>query len=318
MGPSSFRSGASGGVAILPVNPWRRYGGLALSAALLGWGAWRLAPRRVDARFPRKEMEHLPQAELVRRLEAATERLVANPQDMQALLDAGILHFQRGRSSYPDAINALEEARKLGVLDSRVFYYLGVMYQEEGLYPFAMTEYRRFLRHHPKDRETRLLLAKLLYQSGDYVQAAALYQGLRADFPRDPLVQEHLALSLWALERREEAAELFRSLGEHGETEGRRSHFHLGRMAVEGKEHQKAADHFAFVLPLEGRAELGIPKESVYAAVAANCERLDRPEQAKRHWEQVLRHNPQNARAKAALKSLSLSLRKSQARKKKR
>mgnify|MGYP001247187271 CR=1 FL=1 len=46
---------------------------------------------------------------------AAMDRLEINPEDLQALVEAGTQHFLKGASYYRVAINELEEARRLFV-----------------------------------------------------------------------------------------------------------------------------------------------------------------------------------------------------------
>src|SRR5581483_7003288 len=109
---------------------------------------------------------------------------------------------------YPDAINELHDAWNGGSPDVRIFYYSGVMYQQLGLYPKAIEQYQRFLRNRPDDAEVRLLMAKLLYQSGrkeDIDEATAQYQQLRKRLPRNPIVAENLALCLKSAKRFDEA-----------------------------------------------------------------------------------------------------------------
>src|SRR5581483_7669885 len=102
----------------------------ALGAAFL-FAVWLAA--RPSASFTRRKIDFPAPPKLDAAIAAAQERLKADPQDLPALVELGTLHFQKGKDSYPDAINELEEARDLGALDARVFYCLGVMYQEVGL-----------------------------------------------------------------------------------------------------------------------------------------------------------------------------------------
>ena len=141
---------------------------------------------------------------------AAQERLKANPQDIAALVELGTLKFEKGRDSYVEAIGDLEEARDLGALDARIFYCLGIMYQEEGLFPFALTEYKRFLRHYPEDKEVRMLTAKLYYKMGLFSEAVNEYDRLKFQDPSDPLIEENLGMSLWGRQAHRPCLRLFR------------------------------------------------------------------------------------------------------------
>lgn len=282
---------------------------LLLAAAAAGT-LWHLATRSRGEGFPRREADFVRPEELDRRLEELLQTLKKDPQDIRALAESGMLLFQKGKDHYPEAINALEEARRLGALDARLFYYLGVMYQEEGLYPFAVAEYQKFLRHFPEDREVRMLAGKLFYQAGQFEDSLAQYRWLARRMPDDPLLRENEALSLWALKRATEAAAAFEVLASRPDPASWRAHFYLGEMAAAAGERKGALRHYALVPPLE-REEVGITPVMVHAAAAANYEKLKLLKPAKEHWEEVLRHDPAHARAKTALKALQAALRKS-------
>src|SRR4029079_9664924 len=120
-------------------------------------------------------------------ISTAQDRLKANPQDISALVELGTLLFEKGKDSYVDAINDLEEALDLGALDPRIFYCLGIMYQEEGLYPFALTDYKDVMHHAPEDKEVRMLTAKLYYRMGLFNEAVGEYERLKFSDPSDPI-----------------------------------------------------------------------------------------------------------------------------------
>ena len=136
--------------------------------------------------LPRRHAEFPSPPQVASQIAAAQERLKANPQDIAALVELGTLKFEKGRDSYVEAIGDLEEARDLGALDARIFYCLGIMYQEEGLFPFALTEYKRFLRHYPEDKEVRMLTAKLYYKMGLFSEAVNEYDRLKF---QDPVIR---------------------------------------------------------------------------------------------------------------------------------
>jgi Flp pilus assembly protein TadD len=273
---------------------------LLIAAVALGGGLWWALSSRDP--FPRpRENAKPPQVEAA--LERVQERLREDPQDIEALVEFGTLSFERGRDFYPDAVNALEEARDLGALDARVFYCLGVMYQELGLYPFAVTEYRRFLRNHSKDKEVRLRLAKLLYRNGSFQEAVSEYERLKYDSPGDKLIEENLGLSLWSAKSPERASEVFSGLKAAGGEIARRADYYLGQLALERGEHALAAEHLQGVKPEE--AELGLPPEQVYAALGAALQKLDRVDEAKEAWNAVLRLVPGDTKATAALRQLN-------------
>ncbi len=275
---------------------------LAISA-LAGVLLWGLAGRSGDNSFPRRDFQFLPAPALEAQLKATLERLESNPEDIRALVEAGRLHFQKGKEFYPVAINELEEARRLGSTSPQIFYYLGVMYQEEGLYPYAVASYQRFLRNVPEDRETRLLLAKLLYQNGRFEEAAEHYR-LLLRRRSDPVVEENLALSLVGAKRAGEAAEILEKLSERPAWR-RRAHFHLGQMALESQDWERAREHFERVKPVDGAPDLeGLSPLVVHNAMATVYDKLKVTALAQSHWEEILKLDPKHAKAKAALRAI--------------
>jgi tetratricopeptide (TPR) repeat protein len=227
---------------------------------------------------------------------SAETRLKENPQDINALVQLGVLHFEKGKDSYIDAINELEEARDLGALDTRVFYCLGIMYQDAGLYSFALEEYKRFLRNHPEDKEVRLLTAKLLYQQSKFSDAVEEYERLKYHFPKDPLIEENLGLSLWGAKQYDQALESFKALKGFGEEPAQRAELYLGQVELEREQFQSAVEHF--------KAVVGYEPAKVAAGLGAAYKSLKMPDESREAWKKVLELVPDDAKAKAALKDL--------------
>jgi tetratricopeptide (TPR) repeat protein len=252
---------------------------------------------------PRADFPVRPQIEAA--IAAAQVRLSANPQDLTALVELGMLHFENGASTYPDAVNELEEARRLGSLDSRIFYCLGVMYQELGLYPFALEEYQRHLRNSPDDKEVRLLVAKLYYRQGDFSAAVKEYERLQYHDPNDPLILENLGLSLWGAKLSDRARRCFEDLIKAGGLPARRAQFYLGQMAFEAGRYGEAQRLMQGSLPADSEPDFGIPKDRMHAAVAMAWQKLDRPDEARDAWQRVLKFAPHDAKAQAALRDLN-------------
>ena len=173
------------------------------------------------------------------RLARLDERIRGNPNDIQALLEAGTLRFQKGQSGYIDAINNFETARSRGAADVRIFYCLGRMYQAVGLYDFAMEEYRRFLNNRPDDFEVRMLAAKLLFASGKYPEAVREYEVLSEAHRNNMMVLENLALSRW--KSGQDPKRTLDKLGGLGPEAAFRARYISGRMAFENKDYASAA-----------------------------------------------------------------------------
>jgi tetratricopeptide (TPR) repeat protein len=271
----------------------------ALLCALICFGLMR--PSRPSR--PRPESLSRPQIEAA--IAAVQVRLSANPQDIAALVELGMLHFESGAPAYPDAVNEFEEARRLGSLDSRLFYCLGVMYQELGLYPFALEEYQKHLRNFPEDKEVRMLAAKLCYRQGDYETAVKEYERLRYRDPKDPLITENLGLSLWGAKLTDRAVECFQALKAAGGLPARRAQFYLGQMAFEAGRFQEALDLMQRSLPAANEPDFGLPKDRMCAAVAMAWQKLGRPAEARDAWQGVLKLTPNDAKALAALRDLN-------------
>ncbi|MFA6003578.1 MAG: tetratricopeptide repeat protein [Elusimicrobiota bacterium] len=257
-------------------------------------------------RMPRPSLELSARPRIDAAIAAAQERLKSNPQDIAALVELGSLHFEKGPDAYPDAINELEDARRLGALDVRIFYCLGVMYQELALYPFALEEYQRYLRNQPEDKEVRMLAAKLYFRQGDFAAAINEFERLKFSDPDDALVCENLGLSLLEAKLLDRAVENFKQVQAEGGLPARRAAFYLGRIAFEQGRFQEAYDMMQGSLPREGEpSDFGIPFDRMYAALALTLQKLNRPEEAKEAWNRVLKLIPKDAKALAALKELN-------------
>lgn len=252
-----------------------------------------------DKPIPRRSAVPPSPAQLASRIAAAQERLKENPQDISALVELGTSRFEKGPEAYVEAISDLEEARDLGALDPRLFYCLGVMYQEEGLYPFALTEYKRFLRHYPEDKEVRMLTAKLYYKMGLFTEAIGEYERLKFQHPDDPLIEENLGMSLWGGKSLERAVGSFTALKAHGGDYTRRAEFYLGQIALDAGKFQDAYDRFSAA----GREALpGLEPHRLPAGLATAAQKLGKWEEARDAWEEAVKAAPGDAKAAAALR----------------
>lgn len=271
----------------------------ALLCALIYFGLIRPSyPVRPRAEFP-------PRPRLDAAIAAAGVRLASNPDDLTALVELGMLHFEKGPPSYLEAVNELEDARRLGSLDPRIFYALGVMYQELGLYPFALEEIHRHLRNFPGDKEARMSAAKLHYRQGDFPAAVKEYERLRYHDPGDPLVNENLGLSLWGAKLTARAAECFEALQAAGGLPGRRARFYLGQIAYEAGRYADAQRLIGASLPDDAEPDFGISKDRMHAAMAMAWQKLNKPDEARESWRKVLKLSPGDAKAQAALRELN-------------
>ena len=207
---------------------------IALAALYIFTG--RGAPSTAD--FPRSAADFMQASKAEHRLLELHNRLAAAPDDMQALAESGRLKYQLGPSRYIEAIADLERARSLGLADVRTFYYLGVMYQAEGLYDFAAQEYRKFLNNNPGDFEARMLLAKLCYSSGDFPCAVREYETLLNARGNDAVLLENLVLARW--KNNEEYSAALGKLRAAGAEGAFLADYSEGRINYELKDYAKA------------------------------------------------------------------------------
>ncbi len=298
-------------VRVKPVRaPWN-LGGLAwldvktvtwaasIAIVILFGGLWFFLREKPMPR-PRADFPAPPR--LNGQIAAAQERLKTDPQDISALVELGTLLFEKGKDSYIEAMGNLEEARELGALDPRIFYCLGIMYQEEGLLPFALTEYKRFLRHYPEDKEVRMLAAKLYYRMGLFQDAVQEYERLKFQDPGDALIEENLGLSLWGAKSIDRATASFTTLKATGGDFSRRADFYLGQIALEAGKFQEAYDHFTRV----GETALpGLEPQRAPTGLAMAAQKLGKWEEAQKAWETALRAAPGDAKATAALREVT-------------
>ena len=277
---------------------------VAMAGVAVGALYWTFHDR--DGFFPRHQVDFPAPPKINAALTSAEARLKENPQDIAALIQLGMLHFEKGKESYIEAINELEEARDLGALDSRIFYCLGTMYQEMGLYPFALDEYKRFLRNHPEDKEVRLLLAKLLYQQKRFPEAVAEYERLKYHFPKDQTVEENLGLSLWGVKSIDRAVESFNLMKGFGPEAAKRAEFYLAQIAFEQGQFQPAVDHLLAALPDESlNQDIGLPPQQLYAALGTAYQKLKRNDESRQAWEKALHYAPGDSDAQKAIRDLN-------------
>jgi len=114
--------------------------------------------------------------------------LATHPDDFNAWADLAVACYQKGPDAYAEGLNALDRARKLGATGEALFWYAGVMFQGVGLPQYAMVELERYLRHYPDHREARARLANLYLQNKQNDDAWKLYQELRKETPKDPVI----------------------------------------------------------------------------------------------------------------------------------
>ena len=169
----------------------------AAAAMLISIMIWRGCKASPESYFPRKQSDFLTEKKLNRNLAELESSLKNKPGDIRLLFNKGLLIFQKGENYYPEAIVALEKARSSGVMDARIFYYLGFMYQQKGLYNYAELEYKRFLFNYPDDYDASMLLGKALYSQKKYQEASNIYSELLKKHKKDTILLTNAVFALW-------------------------------------------------------------------------------------------------------------------------
>ncbi|MDQ7773601.1 MAG: hypothetical protein RDU13_08765 [Elusimicrobiales bacterium] len=234
-----------------------------------------------------------------KRLARAEARIASDPSDIKALYESGQLKFLKGPAFYAAAAADFERAREGGLLEPKLFYYLGAVYQGLGLYDFAGDEYRRYLNNRPGDLETRLSLAKIAYLKGDYAAAESMYADLAAERPRDPLVLENQALAAW--KNGGAWAEPLAALRGLGERAAGRADLAEGLIAHGSGDHARAAEllSLAAASPAAG-ADLA----DIWRRLADSRRRVNDEAGAMAALRELLRLEPGDKEASARLSSL--------------
>lgn len=283
-------------------RPFQALAVIAVSAALAV--LCHRAGLHAAVRFPARPGDALSGPALESAIARAFARLAADPDDLRSRVELAVLYTHKGGPFAVDAINELERARELGASDPSLPFYLGVLYQGQGLYPFAVREYQRFLRNRPEHRDAQLLLAKILYQTGRYGEAVTRYRKLRESHPRDPLILENLGLSLLGARELGSAREAFEALRDFESDKGRRAWYYLGNTYLQAGNHKAALQSYARALP-PGSAEVtGLMPAQVHAGMALACEGMGRADLALRYWQRVLSSDPASLEARARLLDL--------------
>lgn len=259
--------------------------------------------------FPRSPSEFLPLRQLEEGLSQARSRLNGNPGDVKALVETGMLEFQRGEQGYISAIRSFEKARELGALDPRMFYYLGVMYQAEGLYDYAAREYLRFLNNRPGDFEARMLLAKLYYRAGRFPEAISEYELLLDKNPRDVTVLENLALSQW--KKGVPCDSTLEKMRKLGAGPAQRAAYCQGKIAFESGKYSQAVEYLQGITAEGSVADPSVDAADARRMLARSYTSLKLTDFAVAAWNRVLKLSPDDEEARTALSKLNRTLKSS-------
>ncbi len=165
------------------MNPvFRRSIVVALALGLIVFFAQRLLNNQF---FPRLNEPPPSESKLRSLLKNKEEDLSKNPNDLESLVDRGVVYYWMGPDHYADALNSLNAARKGGAFDERIFYYSGVLYENISLFEEAQRQYERFLNHEPDDHEIRLRLARLLFRMDKWDESISRYLSMIEENGKD-------------------------------------------------------------------------------------------------------------------------------------
>lgn len=165
---------------------WLVAGGLGLALALV-----MLARRGGPALLVNADQFGPPEV-LDRTLTEARERLKDHPDDLEAQVAVAVAAYQKGRESYPAALNAVHRAFRLGATDHRLFFYAGTMYDALGLHAQAAEELEKFLRHQPRHEIANLRLGSVYYHLKRLEDATDRLETAYRTNPRNPVTLANL------------------------------------------------------------------------------------------------------------------------------
>ncbi|MBI5574542.1 MAG: tetratricopeptide repeat protein [Elusimicrobia bacterium] len=166
--------------------------------------------RRQKEEFIKNPARYLPTEKLNRVIIAARTKIDENPEDIFSYIAGGVALYQKGRDYYPEAVNLMQKALKLGAIDIRIFFYLAIMYDELNLTDKAFSYYEKFLRNRSQDFYMRLRYGNLFFRLNRYESASEQYETALSIEPKNETALINLALSYKARDMYDEALEKFK------------------------------------------------------------------------------------------------------------
>lgn len=160
--------------------------------------------------FIKNPARYLPAEKLNRVIVETHTKIEENPEDISAYIEGGIALYQKGRDYYPEAVNLMQKALKLGAADIRIFFYIAIMYDELNLSEKAFNYYEKFLRNRPQDFYMRLRYGNLFFRLNRYQSASEQYEAALSIEPKNQTALINLALSYKARDMYDEALEKFK------------------------------------------------------------------------------------------------------------
>ncbi|HOW28726.1 MAG TPA: tetratricopeptide repeat protein [Elusimicrobiota bacterium] len=253
--------------------------------------------------FPRKPEDFKSAPKIFSHIDQLKMITLKDPKNMAVWTDLAVDYFQLGPDHYVEALEALERAKEAGSLDSRLFYYAGIMYESKGFPDYARPEYERFLQHYPHDSEVRMRLANLYYRLNDLDAALENYEQLYEDNPLDPLLSLNLALTYRDKQRPEDALNVLMNLVKNGQTLSGTACKLFGDLKAQKEDWNGAAEYYQKAIDQK-------PDDiAALEAMALIQDRLNNPEQALSLWQKVVSINPKHKEAPRMVSKLKKRLR---------
>ncbi|MDD5686797.1 MAG: tetratricopeptide repeat protein [Elusimicrobia bacterium] len=160
--------------------------------------------------FIKSTAQYLPAEKLNKIILTTRTKIEENPEDIFSYIENGIANYQKGKEFYSEAINQLQKAQKLGAVDIRVPFYLGIMYDELSLTDKAFSCYEKFLRNRSKDVYIRMRYGNLYFRLNRYDSASEQYEIAAALEPKNQIAIINLALTYKARDMYDESIEKFK------------------------------------------------------------------------------------------------------------
>jgi len=175
---------------------------------VIGFSVLLLLPK--NDQFIKSPNQYLPAEKLNKIILETREKTAKNPEDIFSYIEGGVALYQKGRDYYPEAINQLQRALKLGAVDLRIYFYLAIMYDELNVPERAFVYYEKFLRNRPKNFYMRTRYGNLFFHQNRYDSASEQYETALSVQPKNQTALINLALSYKARDMFDEALEEFR------------------------------------------------------------------------------------------------------------
>lgn len=260
-----------------------------------------LYPERQTYFFPRSATDFLPSGEIQEMISRTQEILTVDPENIEAHIQMGIARYQMGPEHYVKALQHMEEARRLGAVDGRIFYYAAIMYEMENLIEFAKLDYSRFLRNHPEDIEVRLRLANMLHRNGNKTEAMDHYERAGSLAADNPVVLYDIGIAYADMGMHEAARQALTRALQAGKGLPALGNYRLAKIYFALGEREKAIEYFNKELALN------TDYPQLHESLAKTYEEIGDKANAYASWKRVLELSPDNTVAKQKVREFSTS-----------